>query len=655
MIVVNNHHVIVPQIEDIAITANAVPKSSLDSIKIELFGDSIMCGRDPDRTPPIAGVCSGDFVTARVPDPPDELLVKCLPQFNLEVTTRSVGGSSSADLLQGTDGVNSSWPDDIQANIVIINHGLNDARLGVSVTDYRSNLVSIRQNTPVGVTVVWQTPTPCLLVNTAPYAETMINVAAEFNDIVADTHQIPNWTAKLPDGIHPRQLGYVELIDQCVAESVNKAIVKYLGADQHQFLRKNYQEKHVLVNQTQLKLRNRSLSNSWIEIYKNDNPTYQVISRGESDLYGILNAGFNDYKNQIPLFVSSNGFNLIKIKRSTAAPVFYKNYDMLTSLSAKELAGELNRTSHDYIVVISTKFDALNNRLTAELVEAMTRCGASFDIYQNALLKNKSAYVLVGIPGSGLGKGYESYCGFNDDDSISYAEIVFEVSAAGTIIIKDIFPALPTVSDVNANTIALINPMYNLISNIQSSVGSRIINHRYPTYKTNGIPYEQYNIHGDTVYFTEPITGILTIISDSVSQPPRAAKPIVLQNIHSLNYYEQRFNPARWAPGNVITTSSTTSNDPLAPPIVDGASGVNSLGLINTKLRRRVGDSHYAEPILISPPEHGTVMLSTDRKSFTYTPNVGFEGLDSFVYTMLSQHGQAGDPKSVYIEVVSTE
>ena len=241
MLVVHNHHVIVPQFEDLAFTANAITQDS-NTIKIELFGDSIMCGRDPDRTPPPGGVCAGDFVTARVPDPPDELLHKFLPQYNLEITTRSVGGSTSGALLQGTDGVNGVWPDDIQANIVVINHGLNDARLNVSLEDYRNNLIALRQNLPSGKIVVWQTPTASLLVNTSPYASTMANVAAEFNDIVSDAHAIPGWTNRLPDGVHPRQMGYAELVDLCLSNAVNQAIVKFLGTEQDQYLRKNYQE-----------------------------------------------------------------------------------------------------------------------------------------------------------------------------------------------------------------------------------------------------------------------------------------------------------------------------------------------------------------------------------------------------------------------------
>ena len=81
--------------------------------------------------------------------------------------------------------------------------------------------------------------------------------------------------------------------------------------------------------------------------------------------------------------------------------------------------------------------------------------------------------------------------------------------------------------------------------------------------------------------------------------------------------------------------------------------GVNDLNLFNTQLYQRVGDAHYAGPILVSPPEHGTVCISANRKSFTYTPHAGYVGWDSFTYTMLTQHGQAGMPRSIFIEVTA--
>jgi lysophospholipase L1-like esterase len=655
MLVVHNHHVIVPQFEDLAFTANAITED-IPTIKIELFGDSIMCGRDPDRTPPPGGVCAGDFVTARVPDPPDELLHKFLPQYKLEITTRSVGGSTSGALLQGTDGVNGVWPDDIQANIVVINHGLNDARLNVPLEDYRNNLIALRQNLPSGKIVVWQTPTASLLVNTSPYASAMTNVAAEFNDIVSDAHAILGWTNRLPDGVHPRQLGYAELVDLCLSNAVNQAIVKFLGTEQDQYLRKNYQEKFKLVNQTSLRLTARPKTSSWIEVYLDDNPNYQVVSRGASDIFGILDAGIIEYNKQQLIFQSAAGYNLVKIRRSTGQAVFSRNYPMDTAESANALADELNRTSHDYIVIISTKGDATANRSTPALVEAIQRCGASIEIYGNALLRTNSAYALVGLPGSGAGGGYEAYSGDVDDDVVAYAEIRFEVSAAGTIILKDIFPAVPRVELSSGDKSTLVSPMYSLISNVPASVGSRIVNSKYPTYRTMGIPYEQYNIAGDTIYFTKPVTGVVTVISDAVAEPPRSYLKIPVQNIHSLNYYVQRFNPARWAPGNVKPSGTTVVNtDPLAAPVVEGASGVNNLGLFNTQLKQRVGDAHYAEPVVVSPPEHGTVRLTTDRKSFAYTPHAGFVGLDSFTYTLLSQHGQQGSPRAVYIEVVADE
>ena len=415
---ISNHIVIVPDTKDIAMNTKSVSSVADDYIHIELFGDSIMCGRDPDELVPLLGVCSkNDQITARVPEPPARLITLLMPQHKLIVTTRSQGNSTSGELLHGKDGVNEVWPDVIQANIVIINHGLNDAKQNVSLTEYRRNLISLRNGLKPDQIMIWQTPTITKFWDTNPYAEVMREVAATYKDVVADANRMPNWLNELPDGIHPRQLGYYKLVDLCLTSKINSAIIKKYGSQYvpYKWYRKEYQEKFLLDNQRLIELSFVPQSQRWVEVYHRDNLSFRAVSRGALDIYGKLDAGLWDSKKDVAFFYTQRSYNLCRIRRSDGKVIFNKNFDVYGNpAEAKNLANALNSTSSDYIVVITTSDEPKKNRLTVELTEAMYRCGASETIFGSALFKFRSAYTLVGIPGCGKGNGIEAYNGCID-------------------------------------------------------------------------------------------------------------------------------------------------------------------------------------------------------------------------------------------------
>lgn len=175
--------------------------------------------------------------------------------------------------------------------------------------------------------------------------------------------------------------------------------------------------------------------------------------------------------------------------------------------------------------------------------------------------------------------------------------------------------------------------------------GIRIINPKYPTTNTRGIPFECYNIIGTQVIFNAPITGTVHIIIDNVTTIPTGALTIPVENIQSLDTYVQRFNPAPWSFYSAGATGAT------GPRVAKGAASVNALNYVNTKLQLRVGDALYAEPIVLSQPAHGYAVLSNNRKSLVYVPNSGYVGFDTFSYTLMTQHGQIGMPKCVSVEI----
>ena len=455
MLLVPNHHVIVPTTTDLAVETESVRHDSNDVVYIELYGDSIMCGRDPDLFDDPCG-CSPRNIIGRVPQPPSRLIEIFLPQYKLVVTSRSSGLSTASELLDGNDGVNGPWPDYQDANIVVVNHGLNDARYNVPVGEYEETLRQLRINLPPDKIMVWQTPTVAKSIDTTEYAAAMRRVAAEYNDIIADAHKISRWLGELPDGIHPRQLGYAELVDLCLASAINQAIIKHLGIDYeipHKFLRKDYQEKHVLEDQNWVQLGFSPKARSWVEVYHRDNVSYRAVSRGLLDTKGILTAGIWNGDTSEKLVTTGRSYNFARIKRDSGRLVYNKNYDVFGDVEqSNQLANDLNETNSDYIVVITTYDEPQTNRLTQRLADAMYRCGASLEIYGSENFKYRSSYVLVGIPGCGPGNGLESYSGVVD----GIPEII-----ANVIIASDITESAEqkyyTTGGTNSNWTALLN------------------------------------------------------------------------------------------------------------------------------------------------------------------------------------------------------
>lgn len=175
--------------------------------------------------------------------------------------------------------------------------------------------------------------------------------------------------------------------------------------------------------------------------------------------------------------------------------------------------------------------------------------------------------------------------------------------------------------------------------------GNRVINPRYVTANTAGIHYEEFNIlSNNAIAFTGPVTGNVTVICDTEIEPraEKLGKGIVIdiENTQSWNYYQKKFNPARWATGNVSNKFG------------GNVRAVNPYGLYNTEITYRVGDAIYAEPIVLKQPLNGYARITANRQNILYVPNKDFIGNDVFTYTLMTVHGQIGLPACVHIEVV---
>lgn len=176
--------------------------------------------------------------------------------------------------------------------------------------------------------------------------------------------------------------------------------------------------------------------------------------------------------------------------------------------------------------------------------------------------------------------------------------------------------------------------------------GYRVINPRYVTKKTGGIPFEEYNIAGNTIIFANAVTGTVRVICDEVIKPEaeystdekKRGLVIPMVNVQNYDIYKQRFTSDRKASGYANNTILGNT--------------VSTLGLYNTHLTYRVGDALWSDPIAITQPMNGYVRLTEDRRNFLYVPNRNFKGNDGFVYTLITQHGQIGQPKYISITVV---
>lgn len=175
-------------------------------VRIQLFGDSTQFGDDP--------------LTSRRTDvyPENALQPLMDARFgagSVIVSTRAAGGTTSTQLVAGTDGVNRPWPQSVAAEIVVINHGINDPLHGVTEPQFTANLQALITAPAI---VVLQTPLPSnlILAGAKDYAPLVRAVADASKipliDSAAFAAATPNWFRLYSlDGVHPNSSGYTLL------------------------------------------------------------------------------------------------------------------------------------------------------------------------------------------------------------------------------------------------------------------------------------------------------------------------------------------------------------------------------------------------------------------------------------------------------------
>lgn len=113
------------------------------------------------------------------------------------VEDRAVSGTSSANLIEGTDRKNKPWPAGVGADLVLVNHGTNDR--GLNNPNYLHNL---QQFSAVGAVVIVPLPRPSIGAGPDAFRDAALTIPGAV-DANAYTQAISGWQALFPDDIHP--------------------------------------------------------------------------------------------------------------------------------------------------------------------------------------------------------------------------------------------------------------------------------------------------------------------------------------------------------------------------------------------------------------------------------------------------------------------
>jgi len=181
-------------------------------ITVQLFGDSTQAGWDGSK----------HRIGGRTPE---KLLQRQLDlafgKGRVVVEGRGVSGTTLLQLVEGADGKNARWPQPAVADVVVINHGINDAR-DSDLTQYRAALSQLAN--PPG-RLVFETPNVVTKnYDVRPYAQAMRDEAQRRGVPVADVHaytkRMLTWPLLIPDHYHPTERMYELIVSNSLAPAV---------------------------------------------------------------------------------------------------------------------------------------------------------------------------------------------------------------------------------------------------------------------------------------------------------------------------------------------------------------------------------------------------------------------------------------------------
>ncbi len=141
------------------------------------------------------------------------------------------------------------------------------------------------------------------------------------------------------------------------------------------------------------------------------------------------------------------------------------------------MAAHLNGIPNGEIVVIWTFDEPQGNRTAGNLPAAMYRCGASRAVFGSSQFRFRSAYILVGVAGSGEGMGAEVYSGAVDADPNAWCELGFQIQNG-----------VLTVSGANGGARSLYDFSPAVTENIAPNAVTDVGGVVFPSSSSPGIP-----------------------------------------------------------------------------------------------------------------------------------------------------------------------
>jgi hypothetical protein len=239
-------------------------------------------------------------------------------------------------------------------------------------------------------------------------------------------------------------------------------------------------------------------------------------------------------------------------------------------------------------------------------------------------------------------------------------------------------PAAPEWVEVYINGIRLVNP--------------RITTRTKFDYSTGGTLYEEFNVQGSTIRFTTPQSGEILVICDTLAthwsgatiiDPKNHQAVIKKSTVANVAVYgtpviggyqhgrtvhiSYEVGPTFEANSYVVLTGNSPNNFNGNFQVVTSTSGgvefrTNTSNIATMHITGHIDGfatnytwykntsiALYAEPVILTQPVHGYARLTTDRQSIAYVPNLNYVGNDTFSWSLITQHGQVGTPKCVYI------
>lgn len=190
-------------------TITAGPCLSANPLRVQLFGDSTQAGWD-GATRDYAPIPPATALQAE--------LDARLGAGRAIVTSRAASGTTATELVAGLDGLNPPWPASVAADIVVVNHGINDATHHGDMAAYQQALRAIAAT---DARVIFETPNVVRFFDVGPWAEAMRGIAGETHTQVADTYAYTvDLEPLLGDWAHPTQALYLRIAGNVLAPAV---------------------------------------------------------------------------------------------------------------------------------------------------------------------------------------------------------------------------------------------------------------------------------------------------------------------------------------------------------------------------------------------------------------------------------------------------